>query len=302
MACSARTLKSRWKEPPGTATVERLVAALTARDEPAVLHELLTGMQCADEVAPAPDLRGINLDQVSNLWELELPGARFDGATLGANLVDCHMPGAVFDRATATNLSIGREFTGASFIASRFKGCHFTGSVLVDADFTDARLQSAMFGDTDCRRASFRNADLRFAGFDGADLSGADLSDADLTEGSLLRVRHDEKTKLVGAKLDGAYLDEDLRALAEQANASLAEAKGAFEVAGYDATIAVLERRNQDGHLNPVIAAMRGLRDRVAANSSFDWSAALERDLPEAMWNEVLDAYEEGGSNLPEYT
>jgi len=171
------------------------------------------------------------------------------------------------------------------------------GSVLAEADFTKAKLQRASFQNANCTKAKFVEADMRFSTLAYADLRGANLSGAKLNDSSLGGVRVDAETRFDNADLTGAALDEQLKPFVSQ-SAKLRPSQGDYELAEFDAALSVLTEHNRDGHLDSVVKRMKELRPRLQQEPGFDWGTLLAGELPEATMAEVVDAVQEGGSNL----
>jgi uncharacterized protein YjbI with pentapeptide repeats len=295
-------LKKRWKTEEGQHRSRLVMGALQRGATQDELRSLIGDIPFFDEVAPALDLRGIEFERGLSLLNLDLAGARLDGAHLLGNISGCRMTGAVLDGVKALNVAFEHDFTGVSMVGASLKGVWFFRTDLTGADLSRAQLQSAHFRETHCIEAKLVGAKMRFAHCAGADFSGADLSGADLTGAALGSVRFDERTRLAGADLTGASMDEDLRAFAKQAGAILGAATGAYALAEFDAAFKVLRRRNAGGRFDAVLARMSELRQELVRDGSFDWGTKLAGEFPPDVMSEVADAVGEGGSNLSYYS
>jgi uncharacterized protein YjbI with pentapeptide repeats len=293
-------LRSRWQTPEGEPRVKALMAALSSGAPTGQLAEIVKGLPYAEETAPALDLRGLRFKELLTLHDLDLSGARLDYAVLGGHLVNCRLVGATLDGFEAVNLSLQQDFTRASFVGANLKGARFTETTLVGANFTKAKLASANLARADCTGALFVEADLRFATCASTDFRGANLSSARLNDASLGSVLFDAQTRFDGADLTGAAMDADLAQSAAHA-ATVRPGQGDYELAEFDAALAVLKQRNRDGHLRGAIERMEALRPRMQHEAGFDWGSQLSRELPAAIMAEVTDAVQEGGSNLSRY-
>lgn len=290
-------LRNRWKTPEGEQRAKAIMAALAHGASVESLHELVQGLPLAEEVAPTFDLRGLRFKELLTLRDLDLSGARLDFSILGGHLVNCRMVGTVFDGFEAVNLTLQHDFSRASFVGANLKGVRFTDSILAGANFTKAKLQSANLQNADCTGAIFAEADMRFTTCAYADFSGADLSGARLNDASIGGIRFDAHTRFAGADLTGAAMDPELEQFARQA-AIMRASQGDYELAEFDAALAVLKERNSDGHLSRAIRRMEELRPRLQREPGFDWGTQLANELPADIMAEVADAVQEGGSTL----
>ena len=290
-------LQKRWKTPRGGEISKAIMAAIGKGASTEELSELVKGLEFSEEVQPALDLRGLRFEELLTLRDLDLSGARLDFAVFGGNLVNCKMVGTVFDSVDAKNLTLQIDFTRASFVSANLKGVRFINSVLVEADFTNAKLQRASFQNANCRKAKFVDADMKFSVCAYADLTAADLSGAKLNDASLGGVRVDAQTRFDNADLTGAAVDDQLKPFLSQST-TLQASQGDYELAEFDAALSVLTENNNDGHLDNVIERMKKLRPRLQQEPGFDWGTVLAGELPPDLMAEVVDAVQEGGSNL----
>jgi uncharacterized protein YjbI with pentapeptide repeats len=290
-------LRSRWKTPEGEQRATAIMAALAQRTSSERLREFVQGLPFVEEVAPALDLRGMRFKELLTLRDVDLSGARLDLSILGGHLANCRMVGTVFDGCEAVNLTLQGDFSHASFAGANLKGVRFTGSILAGANFTKAKLQSANLQNADCTNAIFADADMRFTTCAYADFNGADFSRASLNGSSLGGVRFDERTRFAGTDLTGAVMDPGLERFARQA-AIMQASQGGYELAEFDAALAVLKEANSDGHLTQVLRRMEELRPRLQREPGFDWGTQLAGELTAELIAEVAAAVQEGGSNL----
>jgi len=285
-------LRSRWLDGNGRRVLDAVVGAVRRRVDVDELRGIVSGLPYADEVAPAPDLRGIEFPPGVMLFRLDWPKVRLDYASLGGNVSESKLAGAVLDHVEAINLSFHGDFTRASFVRAVLRGADFQQAVLGGADFSQAKLMGAYFQDAKCSGAIFTRADLRLTTFFDADLTGADYSGADLRDATLLRARTEGAT-FEGANLEGATTPDGGR--------SGLESGGTYELAEFDATRAVLEQRNEGGRYDRVLERMSELRPKLEADPSSDWGSQLAAELPKDVMDEVADALAEGGSNLSSF-
>src|SRR5437879_542065 len=82
MVATKRSLVSRWASPEGQERANAIVDALKRATSATELTKILAGFDCADEIAPALDLRGIQLSDIAPVRYLDLSGARLDYATV----------------------------------------------------------------------------------------------------------------------------------------------------------------------------------------------------------------------------
>jgi uncharacterized protein YjbI with pentapeptide repeats len=122
--------------------------------------------------APQADFCGSTLDGTSFASAAELPGARFDGASLrGVTL-------------QAANLA------GARFVRACLDGAFVSESQIADSDFTCASLKRAQFAMADLSHcnffaANFFQAQMRRANLSGARLRAANLYSANFADSNL---------------------------------------------------------------------------------------------------------------------
>jgi uncharacterized protein YjbI with pentapeptide repeats len=310
-------LEERWETAEGQ-RIAREVRRLLATGMPgatgprevtaAELQQLVVSLPFNEEIAPRLDLRGLHLDQESiDLYQAsDLSGAHLEYAYEIGAIMATRMVGTVFDACRSTNAIFSADFTSASFVAASLQGVRFWDSILVEADFRQAKLALAEFRDRDCRRASFVEADLRFADLVQADLRGSDFSGANLTEANLSGVKFDEQTRLQGANLRGATLDEQFRAFAQQAGAVLSPETPdpSFyerELAELAAVIRLLREDNEHGHLDVAIVCLTEQLQRFAHDPTYPWSQEMHKALSPDMEQKVLEYYGEVGRALAYY-
>jgi uncharacterized protein YjbI with pentapeptide repeats len=286
-----KELKQRWTEPDSQQLAERLFDAIERKGTREELAEILLGLPGSDEVASGLDFRGLEFRYAMGIADLDLRGARLDGAKLIGGIVNCRLVEAVLDGFEAANATMKADFTGASFVRARLNGCYFVGSILREADFARAKLERAALDGCDCTDARFNDADLRFASLKDARFEGANLSGANLTQAWLTAFTFDERTLVDGADLAGAQMDDDFARFAGSGGARAGKPVTSYELATLDATRSVLAERNADGHLTAVINRMEQLREEVIADAEFDWSGTLAREFPDDIVGEVIEAF-----------
>jgi uncharacterized protein YjbI with pentapeptide repeats len=190
------------------------------------------------------DLRELFLEGV-DLSGLDLAGANLSGAQLqNASLERATLAGATLERANLLRAELSNaDLTGAKLRGAILEEANLWQGRLENADASEvvfrgarlwqARLAGADLSGADCRNADLSKADLArarlsAAGFTGARLDHADLTEADfenallhgtnfhmaLLTGALLltpQANVDDATDFVGANLDAARLEPDLR-------------------------------------------------------------------------------------------
>ncbi|MGH2390093.1 MAG: pentapeptide repeat-containing protein, partial [Chloroflexota bacterium] len=159
-------------------------------------------------------------------------------------------------------------------------------------------LRSARLPDGKCRNVIFECATMLFAECPRADFRGANLSGADLRGAVLGGVRFNNETRLEGANLTDASMDDSFIRFASRHGAILGPPSGTDELAQFVATIEELERTNDRHQFNGVLAEMYRLRAIMARDPFYDWSSDLAGLLPPALMEEVLEAVREATSNM----
>ncbi|MGO9134542.1 MAG: DUF2169 domain-containing protein [Methylovirgula sp.] len=109
--------------------------------------------------------------------------ADFSGSTLDGTgfAADAEMPGARFDGASLRGVTLqGANLAGSSFLRARLDGAVVSESQIADSDFTCASLKRAQFSAADLSRCDFFAANLFEAQLRRANLSGARLRSANL--------------------------------------------------------------------------------------------------------------------------
>ena len=196
----------------------------------------------------------------------------------------------MLDGFDARNATISGDLTRASFKRAHLNGCYFDGAVLREADFTAARIEQASLRGCDCTGARFVDARMRFTTMSDAVLVGADVSGADLTEAFINNVKFDDSTRLSGALLAGARLDDALAGFATAQGAEQPSEAHGFALAHLDATATLLRERNNDGRLDSLLARIGELRDNVAKDPDFEWVDVVDREFPDDLVDEVAAA------------
>lgn len=265
------------------------------------LQALLAPLPLQEEVAPALDLRGLHSKQeaVSLLQDLDLSGAHLEYMEIGS-IGASRMVGTILDSCQAINASFIADFTTASFVQANLQGARFVESCLMGVNFQQAKLALARLRERDCRQSSFAEADLRFANLYRADLRGVDLSGANLTEANLAGanlsgIQFNERTRVQGANLSSAVLDEPFRVFAEQRGGLLREDQDPsfteLDRAKLAATIRLLKEENKGGYLDAAIACLEKQAQRFAGDPAYDWSMEVQEELSPEMMQEVMERY-----------
>jgi hypothetical protein len=147
-----------------------------------------------------------NLEQILDLSDADLNGARLDGANLSKAYLD-----------------------GANLIGANLSNAHLSGAILIRADLVAANLSNAHLSGANAHEADLDTANLNYADLSAANLSGANLSEAKLS-GANLSGANLSGANLSGAKLSGANLSG---AKLSQANISAADLSEATLTAAY---------------------------------------------------------------------
>jgi uncharacterized protein YjbI with pentapeptide repeats len=196
-----------------TAAAERRLQQATA--SPLLRVSLdLSGVDLRGAVLSGAHLEGAILGRV-RLGGATLAVAHLEGAYLG----DADLSGTFLDRACLERCYLGNaHLSGASLWAANLQGAS-----LYAADLRDAIVHYADLRDTDLRSAHLDRADLSEVRLQGANLTqaslrgaslyeaqleGAVLSKADLLETDLRRTAFDNFSRLNGAHLDRAVIDQ----------------------------------------------------------------------------------------------
>ncbi|GCE10810.1 pentapeptide repeat-containing protein [Tengunoibacter tsumagoiensis] len=302
MVATREQLQARWKTPEGIHIAENFRQLFerhpVSQDE---LQKITTTLPFSKEVAPALDLRGLNLpSEVTSrgdgfiLKHLSLPGAHFEYLQDVANIVVCDLQGAIFDEMHTIHSIFGSDFRRASFRKAMLQGVRFWRADLRGATFFQARLAKADFSEVPCQGASFVEADMRFTLCAGTDFRGADLRRANLTESSLGGVLFDEKTLLEGTILRAASIEPELRSYAEKAGAILSAEdanRDEYTLACADALIKAMQEKeyNPDGHLDAALPYMLAYRQKLAQGDSDAWYYELGEVLENVVSKETID-------------
>lgn len=321
MPATREQLEKRWETSEGLFMAQE-VCRLLARGVPgsseprlvteAELQQLISSLPFREEVAPRLDLRGLHLDQESvDLYQAsDLSGARLEYAGEIGAISATRMVGTIFDGCRATNSHFSADFTSASFVGAHLQGVRFFGSSLVRATFRQAKLALASLREINCQQASFDEADLRFvdawhADLRGANLAGADLTEANLADTDLSSIQFNEQTRVQGADLYGARLDEPFRAFAEQAGGLLRKDQVRLfkerEKVILAAIIRVLKEDNESGHLDAAIACLEELAQHFAPDPEYSWSMKAEEALSPELMQEVMERYAQVSRALAYY-
>ncbi len=141
-------------------------------------------------------------------------------------------------------------------------------------------------------------ATMIFAECPGVDFRGANLLGADLRGAVLGGVRFNNETRLDGANLTDAGMDDAFIRFARRHGAILGPPSGTYEFAQFTATLGELERTNDRRQFDEVLNEMDRLRDTMAQDPLYDWSTDLGRVLPTALMEEVLETVREATSNM----
>ncbi len=298
----ALTIMSRWQTADGQRIRDELMAVLRAAGPlndiplpcPTVreLKRLVSNLPLIDEVGDSVDFRGLEFAFGLALVGVEWPGTRFDRAIMRCNIVG-NLDGAVFDYADATGCLFQGSLKNASFVGTKLQRAAFPGANLSSANFSKAVMVQCTLEDSNCYNASFVGADLRYSLCACVDFRHADLSRANLIETSLGGAKFDEETIIRDAKLAGASMDPDLRSFAENSGAFFgAPGRESYLLAGFDTMVSAMRSDNGDGRFDIAIEILGRLRDRVVADTRFDWAAALTPSVSEKLLDEILRIYQ----------
>lgn len=272
------------------------------------LQRIVVSLPFQEEVAPALDLRGLHLEHrsISFLLDIDLSLAHLEYVNEIGSVGAARMVGTVFNQCRAINALFIADFTSASFVQATLQGVRFIKAILVSANFSRAKLALAHFREADCINASFHEADMRFTDCTKADFRGANLAGADLTEANLYAIKFDEKTRLQGANLCDATLDEAFRTFAEQSGALLSQETEvssfvALTQAQLAATIEHLKRDNTAGHFDAAVDCLIKQSQKLARDPEYPWSEEMHKILSPAMEQEVIERYAEVQKTLAYY-
>ncbi|GCE10807.1 pentapeptide repeat-containing protein [Tengunoibacter tsumagoiensis] len=292
MVATREQLQARWKTPEGIDIAENFRQLFERHPaSPEDLQKITTTLPFREEVAPALDLRGLNLpSEVTSrgdgfiLKHLSLPGAHFEYLQDVANIVVCNLQGAIFDEMHTIHSIFGSDFRRASFRKAMLQGVRFWHADLREATFFQARLAKADFSEVPCQGASFVEADMRFTLCAGTDFRGADLSRANITDSSLGGVLFDDQTRLQGTILRGASIDDSFRSYAEKAGAILGteeEKFYAYNIACFDALSAIIRDPiyNPDHRFDVVLPLLTELRVKLVQDHWYLWGNELVASL-----------------------
>jgi uncharacterized protein YjbI with pentapeptide repeats len=305
MAATREQLEARWETDEGiqlARTMSPLLdRGLTTMDE---LRKMVNQLPFIEEVAPQLDLRALHLpveDILVNefivIKHMDLSGVRFDYLRDIGNIVKCQMHGTIFDEMSNINGIFGSDFSHASFVKATLQGVRFWYGQVSGANFQQARLGLADFTEIACDGASFVDADLRFSKWGDSDVRGTDFRGANLTGAGLQGILFDEDTRLEGANLRNASMDEDFRAFVQRGGAIVNTAGNRardYDLACMDALIAVMQEKeyNEDGHLDPVLPYVLVQREKLAHSEerpSYPWSDELYPELVEVFSEDIAD-------------
>jgi uncharacterized protein YjbI with pentapeptide repeats len=321
MAATREQLEARWEADEGKRLARTLYPLLdvgaTTMNE---LKQMVNQLPFIEEVAPQLDLRGLHLlaeeilmDEFIVIKHMDLSGARFDYLRHVGNIVSCRMHGTVFDEMSCINGIFGSDFSHASFVKATLQGVRFWRGQVSGANFHQARLGLADFSEIACDGASFVEADMRFSDLDKADVRGTDFRGANLNGSGLRGILFDEQTRVQGANLRDASMDEDFRTFAQRGGAIINTSENQtpdYDLACVDALIAVMqeEEYNEDGHLDPVLPYVLAQREKLAHSEerpSYPWrdelGDELEKAFSEDLLNEVFDVLAPEGMRLLAY-
>lgn len=293
-------LIARWETQEGQQKVESLYQYFKVPAKLSVtleqLHTLVDSLPYTDEVAPNLDWRGLHLGKDIYIRDLDLPRVRLDYSALRGNLHDGNWSGAVFDGADVTSLSFGLDLTRASFIKVNARKVRFTQSTLTGANFSEAKLIGAYLNKVPCNGANFSNADMRDSSCLGTDLRGANLTGTNLVRASLGHVLFDASTKIEGANFTGTSLSENFKAFVVERGGqpNPYEKPPDYDLAVFDATIALVQEGNKNGFLDQLLAVLTTIRQQLHDNPQYDWEPFVEASLPAHLQDLFYEVYEEG--------
>lgn len=296
-----KQLRERWKTAQGKQVLQLFSTALQQRKSIEHLKAIVAGLPYVEEVDSALDLRALPMDNIMQLFKVDLSGARLDYIEFLGNLVECKMVGTIFDNASAGNKLFSGDFAKASFVSAKLTGARFKTLRLTDADFSKARMMRAQLTQQKLQGSRFVNADLRAAELAGSDIRGADFSGADCSDATFGEVRFDTSTQLRDCKLSSGYMDPEFEAFAREQGA---EIPGRSDQEGYrevDATIAVLKNRNRDHRYDGLLSGVQEIRDRAGRDPQWDWLGHLVGQLPNDQAKALQEAFEEGYRHMEHY-
>lgn len=275
------------------------------------LQALIAPLPFQEEVAPALDLRGLHLEQgaLSLLQDLDLSGAHLEYTEI-SSIGASRMVSTIFNHCRSINGMFIADFTEASFVQATLQGVKFLEAILGGANFRQAKLALASLREMDCQHASFVEADLRFieawhANLRGANLEGADLTEANLAAADLSGIQFNEQTRVQGANLHDALLDEPFRRFAEQHGGLLREDQELSfteqERAELAAIIRLLKEDNEQGRLDPAITCLEEQAQRFARDSGYPWAEEAQKALTPELMQEVMERYAQVSRALAYY-
>jgi uncharacterized protein YjbI with pentapeptide repeats len=301
-ATDRKRLRARWKTAAGRIAAGAIENGLRAGASQQELGGYVRDLPHADEVAPALDLRGIELPQLIAVRTRDLTSARLDGAVLNWSFGGSDLRDARFDGAQGHNVHFGGcPLTGASFVDARLPGAIFLKADLQRAEMRGIHMRGGQLKDADCRGAILRGADLRMVWAAGADLRGADLRDANLVGASLGGAQWDEQTRWEGARLSVEGTPAELRAQAIAQGVSVESEKAEWHLALLDATREALKGEIRDAELAGVLKRVDELRPLVQADPTIRWANVLRDELPQRTWQAVQRAVQQAASNMGSY-
>ncbi|MHB8885016.1 MAG: DUF2169 family type VI secretion system accessory protein [Methylovirgula sp.] len=128
--------------------------------------------------AAQADFSGAMLDGTGFASGADLPGARFDGASLrGVTLQAANLTGASFIRARLDGAVVSEsQIADSNFTCASLKRAQFIGADLSRCDFFAANFFEAQLRRANLRGARLRSANLYSTNFADSDLTGADLT------------------------------------------------------------------------------------------------------------------------------
>ena len=297
-----KELRARWKTPAGKRVVQALEQALRTGVDKRELSALIASLPRVGEVAPALDLRGVELPGLIAIRPTDLSGTRFDSAALNWSFGGSVLRGAVFDGADGANVHFGgSDLTGSSFVGARLPGAVFLMANLSDANLTRIHMPSGQLKSAVCRNARFTSADLRMVWAADADLRSADLREANLVGASLGGAIWDTTTRLDGARLSWEGTPAELATYALGQGATLQSEKADWQLALIDATREAMKQQDQGGSLAPVIERLTALRSVVESKPDTLWANILRDELTPAQWAAVQTAVRSAALNMGLY-
>lgn len=292
-------LQARWKTEAGASLARTIGESLQQGTVQEEVHALIADLPFKDEVAPALDLRGIEIPSLISIAEsCDLSGVRFDVARLNWNFSGAILRNAVFDGAEGANVDFGGcDLQGSSFVKARLPGAIFFKATLRNANLTGIRMRSGQLKGSDCSKAIFTGADLRLVWAADADLRDCDLRQANLVGASLGGAAWNDETQLSGAQISSEGTPDALCAFALSQGATVQSEDREWQLSLIDATVKALQ--NETGiRVENVIDLLKELRPKVDKDPSVLWANELQEKLSKKEWQAAQDAVQTAAINM----